>query len=33
MGPQPEPYVPERDPQAQVTIEGQYRRVDEEDGK
>ena len=33
MGPQPEPYVPERDPEAQVTIEGQYRRVDEEDGK
>jgi UPF0716 protein FxsA len=33
MGPQPEPYVPERDPEAQVTIEGQYRRVDEEDSK
>ena len=33
MGPQPEPYVPERDPEAQVTIEGQYRRVDDEDGK
>ena len=33
MGPQPEPYVPERDPEAQVTIEGQYSRVDEEKGK
>ena len=33
MGPQPEPYVPERDPEAQVTIEGQYSRVDEEKDK
>jgi UPF0716 protein FxsA len=33
MGPQPEPYVPERDPEAHVTIEGQYSRVDEEKDK
>jgi len=30
MGPQPEPYVPEQDSQAHVTIEGQYHRVDDE---
>lgn len=30
LGPQPEPYAPERDPEAQVTIEGQYRRVDDD---
>jgi UPF0716 protein FxsA len=27
-GPQPEPYAPERDSDARVTIEGDYRRVD-----
>ena len=30
-GPQPEPYAPGRDDRGNVTIEGQYRRVDEED--
>lgn len=30
LGPQPEPYAPERDPGGHVTIEGQYRRVDDE---
>ncbi len=30
LGPQPEPYVPEKDPAAQVTIEGQYHRVDDD---
>jgi UPF0716 protein FxsA len=30
FGPQPEPYAPERDSQAQVTLEGQYRRLDDE---
>ena len=29
LGPQAEPYAPERDPDGQVTIEGQYRRVDD----
>jgi UPF0716 protein FxsA len=27
-GPEPEPYRPERDTTSQVTLEGQYRRVD-----
>jgi UPF0716 protein FxsA len=31
LGPQPEPYVPQRDQEDHVTLEGQYRRVDEED--
>lgn len=31
LGPQPEPYVPERDQADHVTLEGQYRRLDEED--
>jgi UPF0716 protein FxsA len=31
LGPQPEPYAPERDSEHQVTIEGSFRRVDEED--
>ncbi|MEM1155953.1 MAG: FxsA family protein [Pseudomonadota bacterium] len=31
MGAQPEPYAPERDSEAHTTIEGQYRRVDDED--
>ena len=30
IGPQPEPYAPERDSESQVTLEGQYRRVDDE---
>lgn len=30
LGPQPEPYAPERDSTAHTTIEGQYRRVDDE---
>ena len=30
IGPQPEPYVPDQDRQPHVTLEGQYRRVDEE---
>lgn len=30
LGPQPEPYAPERDRDSQVTIEGQYRRLDDE---
>ena len=30
LGPQPEAYAPERDPAGNVTIEGQYRRVDDE---
>ncbi len=30
LGRQPEPYAPERDPASQVTIEGNYRRIDEE---
>jgi len=30
LGPQPEPYAPERDPAGHVTIEGQYRRVDDD---
>ena len=30
LGRQPEPYAPDRDPAGQVTIEGNYRRVDEE---
>jgi len=32
LGPQPEPYVPERDTSSHTTIEGNYRRVDDEDG-
>ena len=28
-GPQPQPYVPERDREPSVTIEGQFRRVDD----
>ena len=31
LGPQPEPYVPERDNGIHTTIEGSYRRVDDED--
>jgi UPF0716 protein FxsA len=31
LGPQPEPYIPERDQADHVTLEGQFRRVDEED--
>jgi UPF0716 protein FxsA len=31
LGPQPEPYKPERDQADHVTLEGQFRRVDEED--
>ncbi|RLA45877.1 MAG: FxsA family protein [Gammaproteobacteria bacterium] len=31
LGPQPEPYVPERDTSDHTTIEGSYRRVDDED--
>ena len=30
LGPQPEPYAPDRDPASHVTIEGQYRRIDED---
>lgn len=30
LGPQPEPYAPERDREEHVTIDGQFRRVDEE---
>ena len=30
-GPQPEPYAPRRDDSSHVTIEGNYRRVDDED--
>ena len=30
LGPQPEPYAPDRDSASHLTIEGQYRRVDEE---
>jgi UPF0716 protein FxsA len=30
-GPQPEPYAPDRDDTSHLTIEGQYRRVDDED--
>jgi UPF0716 protein FxsA len=30
MGPQPEPYVPDQDRQPHVTLEGQFRRVDDE---
>lgn len=31
-GPEPEPYAPGRDSGTHVTIEGQYRRVDDDDG-
>lgn len=31
IGPQPEPYAPERDPQGHITIDGQYRRVDDDE--
>jgi len=31
LGPQPEPYVPQRDTSDHVTIDGSYRRVDDED--
>jgi UPF0716 protein FxsA len=31
LGPQPEPYVPERDESSHVTIDGSYRRVDDDD--
>ena len=31
LGPQPEPYVPDRDASSHDTIEGTYRRVDDED--
>ena len=30
LGPQAEPYAPERDPAGEVTIEGQFRRLDDE---
>ena len=30
MGPQPEPYVPDQDRQPHITLEGQFRRVDDE---
>jgi UPF0716 protein FxsA len=30
MGPQPEPYVPDQDRQPHVTLEGQFRRLDDE---
>ncbi len=30
-GPQPEPYVPERDPAENVVIEGQFHRVDDQE--
>jgi UPF0716 protein FxsA len=30
LGSQPEPYVPERDSSSHVTIDGSYRRVDDE---
>jgi UPF0716 protein FxsA len=30
-GPQPEPYAPQRDDSSHVTIEGNYRRVDDDD--
>jgi UPF0716 protein FxsA len=30
LGAQPEPYVPERDSSSHVTIDGSYRRVDDE---
>lgn len=30
IGPQPEPYAPERDDSPSVTLEGQYRRLDDE---
>ncbi|MCP5130067.1 MAG: FxsA family protein [Pseudomonadales bacterium] len=30
LGPQPEPYAPERDQSGHVTLEGQYRRVDDD---
>jgi UPF0716 protein FxsA len=30
LGPQPEPYVPERDTNDHATIEGDFRRVDDE---
>ncbi len=33
LGPQPEPYAPDRDATGHLTIEGQYRRVDEENKK
>lgn len=31
LGPQPEPFAPEREQEEHVIIEGQYRRVDEPD--
>jgi UPF0716 protein FxsA len=31
LGPQPEPYIPERDESSHVTIDGSYRRVDDDD--
>jgi UPF0716 protein FxsA len=30
VGPQPEPYAPERDSESQVVLEGQFRRVDDD---
>ena len=30
LGPQPEPYAPERDPTDDAPIEGQYRRLDDD---
>ena len=33
LGPQPEPYAPQRDTDAHVTLEGTYRRVDEEEDR
>jgi len=32
VGPQPEPYVPERDRGQHETIEGSYRRIDDDEG-
>jgi UPF0716 protein FxsA len=31
FGPQPEPYAPQRDDSSHITIEGNYRRVDDDE--
>jgi UPF0716 protein FxsA len=31
LGPQPEPYIPDRDESSHETIDGSYRRVDDDD--
>jgi UPF0716 protein FxsA len=31
FGPQPEPYAPRRDDSSHITIEGNYRRVDDDE--